>query len=101
MRIMILLLMMTFALPLAGSRRPVQTANPCDSERNQWVGQELIKMRTIKPGMTRKQLLAVFTTEGGPSTALQETFASRDCFYFQVDVEFNAVGRSNRDRRAE
>ena len=47
--------------------------------------------------MTRQALLAVFTTEGGLSTGLQRTFVSRDCPYFKVDVEFQAVGRPNRD----
>jgi hypothetical protein len=54
-------------------------------------------MQTIKPGMTREALLKVFTTEGGLSTGLQRTFVSRDCPFFKVDVEFQAVGRSNRD----
>jgi hypothetical protein len=54
-------------------------------------------MQTIKPGMTRKELLLVFTTEGGLSTPLRRTFVSRDCPYFKVDVEFEAVGRPSRD----
>jgi len=54
-------------------------------------------MQTIKPGMTREALLTVFTTEGGLSTGLQRRFVSRDCPYFKVDVEFQAVGRPNRD----
>jgi hypothetical protein len=28
---------------------------------------------------------------------LQRTFVSRDCPYFKVDVEFQAVGRPDRD----
>jgi hypothetical protein len=62
-----------------------------------WVVQALMRMQTIKPGMTREALLAVFTTEGGISTGLRRTFVSRDCPYFKVDVEFQAVGRPNRD----
>ena len=62
-----------------------------------WVAQALKRMQTIKPGMTREALLTVFTTEGGLSTGLQRTFVSRDCPFFKVDVEFQAVGRSNRD----
>jgi hypothetical protein len=54
-------------------------------------------MLTIKPGMTRSQLLEVFTTEGGIATGLQRNFVSRECPYFKVDVKFNAVGRPNRD----
>jgi hypothetical protein len=55
-------------------------------------------MQTIKPGSTRKALLTVFTTEGGLSTGLRRTFVSQDCPYFEIDVEFKAVGRSERDK---
>jgi hypothetical protein len=63
-----------------------------------WVTDVLTRMRTIKPGMTRNDLLKVFTSEGGLSTRLHRTFVSRDCLYFKVDVEFEAVGRQSRDR---
>jgi hypothetical protein len=53
-----------------------------------WVAEVLKRMQTIKPGVTRKALLWVFTTEGGLSTGLQRTFVSRDCPYFKIDVEF-------------
>jgi hypothetical protein len=62
-----------------------------------WVAQALKRMQTVKPGMTRRTLLTVFTTEGGLSTRLHRTFVSRDCPYFKVDVEFQAVGRPDRD----
>ncbi len=63
----------------------------------EWVAQTLTRMQTIKAGMTRRELLTVFTTEGGLSTGLQRTYVSRDCPYFKIDVEFKAVGRSERD----
>lgn len=62
-----------------------------------WVSEVLERMQTIKPGVTRETLLTVFTTEGGLSTGLQRTFVSRDCPYFKIDVEFQAVGRPDRD----
>lgn len=62
-----------------------------------WVTEVLNKMLTISPGMTREALYRVFTTEGGISTGLQCTFVSRDCPYFKVDVELQAVGRPDRD----
>jgi hypothetical protein len=73
-------------------------SDPGQSPRSHvaWVVQALMRMETIKPGMTRDALLAVFTTEGGISTGLRRTFVSRDCPYFKVDVEFQAVGRPNR-----
>jgi hypothetical protein len=45
-------------------------------------------MLTIQPGVTRNELMKVFTTEGGLSTAMQRTFVSRDCPYFKVNVGF-------------
>jgi hypothetical protein len=68
-----------------------------DKDHTAWVAESLKRMQTIKPGMTRTDLLKVFTTEGGLSTGLQRTFVSQDCPYFKVDVEFEAVGRSSRD----
>jgi hypothetical protein len=63
-----------------------------------WVSEVLQRIQTIKPGMTRKALLTVFTTEGGLLfDGLKRTFVSRDCPYFKVDVEFRAVGRPDRD----
>jgi hypothetical protein len=61
-------------------------------------------METIKPGMTRWDLLKVFRTEGGPPTGrtvggpptgLRQTFVSQDCTYFKIDVEFEPVDRPN------
>lgn len=69
----------------------------CPQERREWVAGALQRMQTVQPGMTRKDLLEVFTTEGGLSTGLQRTYVSQDCPYFKVDVEFDAVGRPNRD----
>jgi hypothetical protein len=68
-----------------------QTADPSDA-RVMWVAQALTRMLTIKIGMTRGDLLKVFTTEGGLSTRVQHTYVSRDCPYFKVDVEFKEVG---------
>ena len=62
-----------------------------------WVQQCLRRMETIKPGMTRTQLLDVFKTEGGLFTGLHRTFVSRDCPYFKVDVDFKPIGRPERD----
>jgi hypothetical protein len=62
-----------------------------------WVAEVLKRMETIHPGMTRDALLTVFTTEGGLSNGLRRTFVSRDCTYFKVDVEFQAVGRPDQD----
>jgi hypothetical protein len=68
-----------------------------DKDHTACVAESLKRMQTIKPGMTRADLLKVFTTEGGLSTPLWRTFVSQDCPYFKVDVEFEEVGRPSRD----
>ena len=63
-----------------------------------WVARSLTRMETVKTGMTRADLLKVFTTEGGLSTGLRRTYVYRECPLFKVDVEFTPVGRAARDR---
>jgi hypothetical protein len=59
-----------------------------DWEHTQWVGSVLPWTADIKPGMTRKDLLRVFTVEGGISTRTQRTYVLKGCSYIHVDVEF-------------
>jgi hypothetical protein len=98
-RLLAFVLLSITALSGLASIRVTHSASqvPCTQDHNVWVTQALEQMQTIKPGMTRKDLLEVFTTEGGLSTGLRRTFVSRECLYFKVDVEFESVGRSNRD----
>jgi hypothetical protein len=60
--------------------------------------EEYGKMEAIKVGDTRESLLRVFTTEGGISTALEQTYVSQDCPLFKIDVKFHATGRPELDR---
>jgi len=48
----------------------------------------LTEWKKITPGTTRTELLKVFTTEGGLSTAKHRTFVHRHCPYIKVDVDF-------------
>jgi len=62
----------------------------CSNDHTNWVASCLKQMLTIQPGMTRAQLMQVFTTEGGlVFSALQQTFVSRECPFFKVEVRFN------------
>ena len=83
----------------SASFRPTQSAStePCAQDHEAWLTHVLEKMDTIKPGMTRMDLLKVFRTEGGLSTGLRRTFVSRDCPYCKVVVEFKAADRAERD----
>jgi hypothetical protein len=60
-----------------------------DWEHTQWVGSVLTWTDDIKPGMTRNDLLRVFTVEGGISTRTRRTYVLKRCPYIHVDVEFS------------
>jgi hypothetical protein len=85
----------------SGGSAPIHGARLLEQAQSQpnhvkWVEETLGRMQTVVPGMTRTQLLAVFNTEGGAVTRLRRTYVSRECPYFKVDVEFEAVGRQDR-----
>ena len=98
-QLLVLVLISIASISASSSVRLTHSVNQerCSQEHQVWVTYALEKMQTVKPGMTRKDLLKVFTTEGGLSTGLNRRFASQDCPYFKVDVEFKAVGRPDRD----
>ena len=87
----LLVLTLTASFLTAQSSRRAQ-------EHTEWVVESLKEMQTIKVGMTRADLLKVFTTEGGLSTGLNRTYVFRGCAFIKVDVEFDPVGRPARDR---
>jgi hypothetical protein len=59
-----------------------------DKNLTQQISDILKECESIKPGMTRADLLKVFTTEGGLSTQTWRTFVHIRCPYIKVDVEF-------------
>jgi hypothetical protein len=59
-----------------------------DKNLTQQISDILKECESIKPGMTRADLLKVFTTEGGLSTQIWRTYVHSRCPYIKVDVEF-------------
>ena len=109
-RLFVLLLLSIIVIGGSASFRPAQSANPepCAQNHEAWLKQVSEKMETIKPGMTRWDLLKVLRTEGtarrtfitgggGPPRVLRESFVSQDCPYFRIDVEFEAGAVPNQD----
>ena len=100
----VLLFLSIIAFGGSASFRPTHSASlePCVAQDHEsWLTQVLEKMETIKPGMTRADLLKVFRAEGvgrvwagaGLSTGLRTTFVSQDCPSCKVVVEFKAKDR--------
>ena len=63
--------------------------------RTQWIGKVLRDIEKIRPGMKRKDLLTVFTPEGGLSTRTQRTYVYKDCPYVKVTVHFKTPERES------
>jgi hypothetical protein len=71
------------ALRAAGKLDP-----PCE-DHAEWVANVLREIQTVKPGMTREDLLKIFTEEGGLSNRFARRYAHRACPYIKVDVKFD------------
>ncbi len=69
------------------------TQSDINSEHTKWIDNALRSMEAVKVGMTRSELLKVFTTEGGISTTSQRTYVYQQCPYIKVDVKFAAASR--------
>lgn len=48
-------------------------------------------IRSVKVGMTRKDIEKVLTTEGGISARGARTYVYKNCAYIKVDVQFQAI----------
>lgn len=76
---------------LAATSLAATQTTETDKEHAKWIASVMDSMQTIKPGMTREDLLKVFTTEGGLSFRLRRTYVYKECPYIKVTVEFEAV----------
>jgi hypothetical protein len=62
-------------------------------ERTNWIAKVLRQITRIQPGMKRKDLLSIFTTEGGLSSRLQRTYVYSECPYIKVSIRFKAANK--------
>ena len=103
-RLFIPLLLSIIVIGGSASLLPTQSASPqpCAQDHVVWLTHLTEKMETIKPGMTRWDVLKIFRTDGGPPirkdvglpTLLRQTFVSQDSPYLKIDVEFEPFFRA-------
>ena len=71
-----------------------------DEAHTEWIATALRSIQAIKVGMSRSELMKVFTTEGGlefkSATTAQRTYVYRKCPYIKVDVKL-AITSPNED----
>jgi hypothetical protein len=81
-------------LMLAALLMPVHASDPVQNVNAQFTKEieaALIEIQMIKLGQTRKELLKVFTTEGGLSGRTWNHYVYRKCLYIKVDIRFEKV----------
>lgn len=61
-----------------------------DEELTKKIDECLTEIKKIKVGMTRAELLKVFTTEGGFYTSRDRQFVWKKCPYIKVYIKFKA-----------
>jgi hypothetical protein len=82
------LLLAAFAwIGVAAGQNPAKSP-VVDQALTHLVDQVLKDVSSIQPGMTRAELLHVFTTEGGLSTRNERQYVYRRCPYIKVIVSF-------------
>jgi hypothetical protein len=88
------LIFAAISLPRSGQERQ---ASGFDEEHTEWIATALRSIQAIKVGMTRSELMKVFTTEGGlefkSATTSQRTYVYRQCPYIKVDVKLAISSR--------
>jgi len=85
----------------SGSALTCPSKMPRNSDSHtEWLARSLREIQSVKVGMTRRELLGVFTTEGGLSSRTIRKYIYRGSPYIKVDVEFERIGGS-RDSRPE
>ena len=67
---------------------PVSSQGDSDAELTRLISEAIRETSAIAAGMSRGDLMRVFTVEGGLSTRAQRTYVYRRCPYIKVDVEF-------------
>src|SRR5882762_3835773 len=91
----LLLVMLVFGFLAVPSRGGGET----DKNLTKQISDVLTECKKITAGTTRAELLKVFTTEGGLSTATHRTFVHRRCPYIKVDVDFTLSDPKQKDER--
>lgn len=98
MKILIWSLILATAI-LYGIGVAAQPHSGSDDKLSQQISGIIAECQKIKPGMTRADLLKLFTTEGGISAAMHREFVFHSCPYIKVDVEFTLSDKQQRDER--
>jgi hypothetical protein len=91
----LLLLLATATAPAQKSINVAHTSSEIDVEQTKWIDGVISSILAVKPGATRKDLLTIFTEEGGISSRTHRKYVYKQCPYIKVDVEFAPIGKQD------
>lgn len=96
---MVSLLLVVFAFAWCGVAASQSPAKPlvADPALTRSMDQVLKDVSSIQSGMTRTELLRIFTTEGGLSTRDEQRYVYRRCPYIKVMVTFRRQADADDD----
>jgi hypothetical protein len=91
--------MMALYLIFAGPNLVARAQSCKPAEHEEWMGRAVTEIATVKVGMTRSDLLNVFTPATGffTTTKLTGTYVYKTSPYIRVDVEFNGSPDANKN----
>ena len=89
MKIGILLIAGLFVVAGARTYPLAQTAN--DQAHQQWLEERYKEATSIKPGMTRADLLKLFEQDGGVQTIPAGRYVLKSCHLIQIGVKFDTA----------
>ncbi len=78
---------------------PSRAGDEVDKNLTKQISDILTECKKITAGTPRTELLKIFTTEGGLSTATHRTFVHRRCPYIKVEVDFSLSDPKQKDER--
>lgn len=62
-----------------------------DEEHTHWIEQVMQSIATIKPGMTRRQMLRLLASEGGLYSRREGRYVYKQCPLIKVTVKFEPI----------
>jgi hypothetical protein len=93
--VILAILSVLFVKGTGGEPRGSEQSSFQDNEQHtKWLADKLKEIQTIKPGMTRHDLLRLFHVAGGVSFGKELRFEFRDCGLIKVDVEIVCANKS-------
>lgn len=87
----LLLAFFALAFSVFGASRATQT----EQTHEKWLEERLVEATSIEEGMTRAELLKVFTIDGGLQRLLPRRYVLKSCTMIKVEVEFDVAEDAN------